>query len=540
MRRWRGAAPLFAVVAASSLVLTACGDDGGDDGGKGKTGGSFTAAINEPDNLTPGFTTSSYSSTVINALFDPLTELTPQGKVKMLDAQSVESKDQKTWTIKLRKGSKFSNGEAVTADSYVNAWNNAAYGPSGASANYYFANIEGYDELNPEEEDAKPKAKTLSGLKVIDKQTFEVTLKDPFSDFPLTLATPFAFSPLPKEALSNPKGFKESPIGNGPFQMDGKWEHNKQIKVKKVKGYTGTRKPKVDGIEFRVYTSDDTQTNDVLSGGLDIGTVPANKVKSTKQQVGDRLQTIPAGTMDYLGFPLFEKKYQSADLRKAISMSIDREGIVKAVYDNGFKAMKSLTPPIVPGYQADACGEFCEYNPKKAKALLKKAGGFEGTMTLYFSNADPTYEKWMRIVAQSLKDNLGITAKFKKVPDSDYLTTLNEQKEDGPYRNNWVMDYPSAENYLASMWGVGNRMGWKGKAFKDFNTKISEAKSAGSDSERLAKYAEAQKIAIDEMPMAPLWNWQNFTISSDKLANVPIDSYAYDGNGVRIEDVTVK
>ncbi|NGN65690.1 ABC transporter substrate-binding protein [Streptomyces sp. A7024] len=538
MRRWRGAAPLFAVVAASSLVLTACGDDGGGEGDKGKTGGTFVEGINEPDNLTPGFTTSSYSSTVINALFDPLTELTPQGKVKMLDAQSVESTDQQNWTVKLRKGSKFSNGDPVTAESYVDAWNNAAYGPNGAAANYYFANIDGYDALNPEE--GKPKEKTLSGLKVVDKQTFTVKLTGKFSDYPLTLATPFAFAPLPKEALDNPKAFKENPVGNGPFQMDGKWEHNQQIKVKKTKGYTGTRKPKVDGVTFRVYTSDDTQYNDVLGGGLDIGTVPANKVKAAKQQVGDRLQTIPAGTMDYLGFPLFEKKYQSADLRKAISMAIDREGIVKAVYDNGFKPMKSLTPPIVPGYQADACGEFCEYDPAKAKALLKKAGGFEGDLTLWFSNADPTYEKWMRIVAQNLKDNLGINAKFKKVPDSDYLTTLNEAKQNGPYRNNWVMDYPSAENYLASMWGVGNRMGWKGKTHDKFNKLIDEAKAAGTDSEREAKYNEAQQIAIDEMPMAPLWNWQNFTIASEKLGEVPIDSYAYDGNGVRIEDVTVK
>jgi oligopeptide transport system substrate-binding protein len=529
----RTATVLIACATAGSLLLSAC-SGGGDDDGKG-SGGSFTEAVNEPDNLTPGRTTGAPAWTVINAVFDPLTELSPTGRVRMLDAQSVTSKDQKSWTIKLRAGSVFQNGEKVTARSYADSWNATAYGPNGAAANYYFANFQGYDALNPEK--GKPKAKRLSGLRVVDSRTLEVRLKEPFNDFPLVLATSFAFSPLPKAAFDDPKGFKEHPIGNGPFKMSGDWQHNRQIEVVRAKGYTGSRKPKADGITFRVYRGELTEYNDLRAGGLDVGGVPADQINDARRQLGDRLSAMPTGDMNYLGFPAYDKRFADPGLRKAISMAIDRAGIAKAVYEGGAKPMRSLLPPIVPGYHADACAEACTYDPAGAKKLLAKAGGFKGTLTLWFSTGDPTYKKWMRIIANSLKDNLGIKdVQLHEVPDSDYLGSLAAHKQDGPYRENWIMDYPSAQDYLQTMWGVGNRMGWRGASYKKFNGLIDSAMAAGDKAGRDALYREAEGIALDQMPMAPLWNLTRFTAVSDRMTGVRTDPYTGDSNGVRIED----
>ncbi|MFC7639747.1 ABC transporter substrate-binding protein [Streptosporangium lutulentum] len=118
---------------------------GGQQGAK-----EFSVALTEPDHLTPGNTSSSYSITVLQALFDLPVVIDAKGQPQMRAAESVTSEDQKVWTIKIKPGQKFHNGEPVTAESFADAWNAAAYGPNAWTNNYYFENVEGYDALNPE------------------------------------------------------------------------------------------------------------------------------------------------------------------------------------------------------------------------------------------------------------------------------------------------------------------------------------------------------------------------------------------------------
>ena len=531
LKRARGAAVLL----AAALTLSACGGSSGNTGGdQGKQGaGRFSVALTEPDHLTPGNTSSSYSITVLQAVFDTLVVIDPKGRTRMRAADSVTSDDQKTWTIKLKAGQKFHNGEPVTAESFADAWNAAAYGPNAWTNNYYFANIEGYDKLNPEGEGDKPTAEKLSGLKVVDPATLEVHLTAPFSQFPITLAYT-GFAPMPKAAFTDLKAYDQKPIGNGPFAVDGAWEHNKQLALKKFAGYAGPRPAKSDAVLFKMYASRDTAYTDLRANKVDLlQTIPPASAGEAEKLLGDRFVPTAGGTMDYLGFPLFDKRFQSADLRKAVSMAIDRQGIVDAVFNGTFKPMASLLPPLVPGYRENPCAESCAYDPAKAKALYDKAGGFKGTLNLYFSNADPSYEQWMQAVANQLKQNLGIAdIQFRKIPAADYLSTLREKKEDGPYRNNWVMDYPSPQNYLESMWGAGNRMGWENKEFTDL---IAKAGSAASMEASIPLYQQAEDVALAEMPMIPLWNWQDQAGYSSKISGVAIDSYS-----PNLDTITVK
>lgn len=241
------------------------------------------------------------------------------------------------------------------------------------------------------------------------------------------------------------------------------------------------------------------------------------------------------GTIDYLGFPLFDDRFGNPDLRKAISMSIDRQGINKAVYNGDYIPADSLLPPIIEGHRPNACGDLCAYNPAKAKELFEKAEGFKGSLELYFSNAQPTYYQWMQIVANSLKQNLGIKdVQFRQVPSSDYFSMLSAHEEKGPYRQNWEADYPSAQNYLESMWGIGNKMTWKNKEFDGF---IAKGNQAPSGAEAVKFYNQAEDVALREMPMIPLWTWAGQGGRSEKVGNVTITAYA---TGLLANEVTVK
>ncbi|MEV0974956.1 peptide ABC transporter substrate-binding protein [Microtetraspora glauca] len=517
-----------AALAVAAVILGGVSGCGGSGDGQDKQGGGdaqapsrFSVALTEPDHLTPGNTSSSYSIAVLDTIFDTPVYIDADGKPQMRAAESVTSSDQKVWTIKIKQGQKFSNGEPVTAESFADSWNASAYGPNGWTNNYYFGNIEGYDALNPEE--GQPTTDKLSGLKVVDPNTLEVTLTGAFSQFPITLAY-IAFAPMPKAAFKDLKAYDQAPIGNGPFELDGAWQHNKQIAVKKSAAYAGERAAQSDGVDFKIYASRDTAYTDLRAGKVDLlTTIPPASAPEAKKLLGDRFVSTAGGTMDYLGFPTFDKRFANADLRKAVSMAIDRQAIVDAVFNGAFKPMSSLVAPLVPGYREGACGESCAYDPAKAKQLFDKAGGFSGTLNLYFSNADPSYEQWMTAVANQLKQNLGIQdIKFRKIPASDYLTTLRERKEDGPFRQNWVMDYPSPQNYLEYMWGEGNRMGWENKQFNDL---VKQANEAASVEASLPLYQQAEDIALAEMPLIPLWNWQDQSGYTKRLGNVKLTAY---------------
>ncbi|ETK37272.1 peptide ABC transporter substrate-binding protein [Microbispora sp. ATCC PTA-5024] len=511
-----------AAALAVAAVMLSGGCGGSSQGGAKSEGNTFSVGLTEPDHLTPGNTSSSYSLTVLDTLFDTLVSIDANGKPQMRAAESVTSTDQTVWTIKIKPGLKFGNGEPVTAQSFADSWNATAYGPNGWTNNYYFANIKGYDALNPEKGD--PSTKEMSGLEVVDPATLRVTLTGPFSQFPVTLAY-IAFAPMPKAAFGDLKAYDQAPVGNGPFVLDGPWQHDRQIAVKRSPTYAGDRKAKSDGVTFKIYSSRETAYTDLRANRVDLlQTIPPASAPEAKRLLGDRYVANPGGTMDYLGFPVFDKRFADPGLRRAISMAIDRQAIVDAVYNGTFKPMASLLAPLVPGYRENACGEACTYDPAKAKQLFDQAGGFSGTLTLYFSNADASYEQWMTAVANQLKQNLGIKdITFRKVPASDYLTMLREHKEDGPYRNNWVMDYPSPQDYLEYMWGPGNRMGWENKEFDDL---VKQANSAPSFEASLPLYQKAEDIALAEMPMIPLWNWQDQSGYSTRLTGVRLTPYS--------------
>ena len=193
--------------------------------------------------------------------FDPTTFKPVPAQADSIDVSS----DGLTYTIKIKPGWTFHDGTPVTAQSYVDAWNYAAYGPNAYILNFFFDKIEGYDALNPSS--GTPKTKELTGLKVNSDTDFTVTLTDPFSQFQYTLGFD-AFDPLPKAFYDDPTSFDEQPIGDGPYMMDGKWKHDETINLQRYPDYAGTP-GFADKIELRIYQGDAAWL-DFQAGNLDI------------------------------------------------------------------------------------------------------------------------------------------------------------------------------------------------------------------------------------------------------------------------------
>jgi ABC-type oligopeptide transport system substrate-binding subunit len=272
-------AALIATGLTGAMVLSACGgsDDSGSGGGAGGgEGGSFSIYIGEPENpLVPSNTTESEGHQVISSLWTGLIEYSAQGEVEYTGvADTIESQDNTTWTVTLKDGWTFHDGTPVTAQSFVDAWNYAAYSPNAQNASYFFSNIQGYDQLQAPTDDAgnvtgDPAATEMSGLRVVDDRTFEVALATPFAQFPVTVGYS-AFYPLPEAFFADPAGFGARPIGNGPFQADEEFVPGQGFTVTRFDDYGGEEPAQAQSVEFRVYADLNTGYTDVQGGNLDV------------------------------------------------------------------------------------------------------------------------------------------------------------------------------------------------------------------------------------------------------------------------------
>ncbi|MGH8990482.1 MAG: peptide ABC transporter substrate-binding protein, partial [Acidimicrobiia bacterium] len=428
-----------ALLLGFALVAGACASGGGEDGGPAAdgqvSGGEFSVALKEPDGLLPANSTTVYSGQVITALFAGLVEYDPEtAEPRNAMAESIESADQQLWTIKLKADWKFHNGEAVTAGSYVDAWNFAAYAPNGNENSFFFANVEGYDALQGDPDatpPVPPAAREMSGLAVVDDTTFTVRLSEPFTQFPLTLGYQ-AFYPMPSAAYGDLKAYEQAPIGNGPFMMDGTWRHDEAIRVKRFPGYAG-KAAGADAVEFRIYTADDTGYRELQAGGLDIATsIPLAELDAARAEFGRRLVERRSAAFNYLGFNMTDPVFAAKkELRQAISLAIDRESIIDKIFNKTREPAHSVIAPLVPGSRPDAC-KTCMLDVARAKALLAQAGGFSGPLRLWFA-AGQENEVPMEAIANQLGENLGITeVKFEQLQVAELKAKIKAREVTGP------------------------------------------------------------------------------------------------------------
>lgn len=281
--------------------------------------GTVSMYICEPQNgLFGQMSNETCGSEAINGLFTGLYSLDKESGELVFDgvAESIESNDDGTqFTITLKDGWTFHDGEPVTAQSFVDAWNWLALGANAAQNQYFISilGITGYDAMNPpdENEDGTPDAEAateLEGLTAVDDTTIEINLDAPFPQLPLVLLYD-AFNPLPSAFYDDPEAFGEAPIGNGPFMMDpdvngGQWEHDIQIATVAYDGYAG-EKPSYERLVYKIYSQDTVGYADVQSGALDVmDTVPTAELGNFKNTFGDRFIEEQTSSFNYLGFPI--------------------------------------------------------------------------------------------------------------------------------------------------------------------------------------------------------------------------------------------
>ncbi|WP_328728554.1 ABC transporter substrate-binding protein [Streptomyces jietaisiensis] len=529
----RGAksAKWVAIAAVVALGATACG--GGNDGDSkaaADPNGKFSVEVGEPQNpLQPANTMESNGSIVIKSLFSGLVDYDSSGKIVNINAQSIDTSDNKTFTVKLKPGWKFHDGTPVTATSYVKAWNWAANPDNKQTNSFWFSDIEGYDKVAPEK--GKPSAKEMSGLKVVDDNTFTIKLSKPIPYFVYKLGYE-VFDPLPESFYKDPKAAGQKPIGNGPYKFVS-WQHNKQIEVVKNDDYKGPNAAKNGGVTFKNYSKLETAYQDLKSGNLDVmRQVAPRDLPVYKQDLGDRAVDQSYSAIQTLGVAFYTKQWKDIDPKvlQGLSMAIDRDTITKTVLQGTREPATGWVAKGVLGYQADAAGDVTKFDAAKAKQLIKEGGGVPGNKISIQFNADGGHKEWVEAVCGSITKATGVKCDGDSKPDfqSDLNARDNKQVK-SLYRSGWVLDYPFISNFIRDLFGTksdGNQGGFSNKKVDQLIADADAAKSL-EESEKL--YQEVEKQLVDYMPSIPLWYYKVNAGYSEKVSGV---KYAQDGDPI--------
>jgi ABC-type transport system substrate-binding protein len=535
-------AALIGAGIAGAMVLSACGgsSEEGDQqsGEEGAAGGTYTMAVNNPENpLVPGNTTESEGAQIVKALWTGLVEYAEDGEVQYTGvAESIESEDNVHWTIKLKDGWTFHDGTPVTSQSFVDAWNYTAYSPNANGASYFFANVEGYGDLQAPVDEATgeptgdPKAKEMSGLTAPDEQTIEVTLSAPFAQYPVTVGYN-AFAPLPESFFEDPEAAKTAtPIGNGPFKADGPFVEDQGITLSRFEEYAGEEKAKADTVEIKIYSDINTSYTDVQGGNLDVvKDIPPDAITTAESEFGDRFISRPSSSFTYVGFPTYDPRFEDKRVRQAISMAIDRKSITDAIFNGTFTPATDAIAPVVDGYREGAC-EYCQYDPERAKQLIDEAGFDTSQPVELWFNAGAGHDAWMEAVGNQLRENLGVDFVLKGDLDfAEYLPKGDEKGFTGPFRLGWSMDYPSPQNYLEPLYSTAalppNGSNSAFYSNPEFDDLVSQANQASSNEEAIELYQQADDVLLEDMPIAPMFFGVEQIVHSDKVSDVVIDVF---------------
>ncbi|WP_405660755.1 ABC transporter substrate-binding protein [Streptomyces sp. RK9] len=518
---------------AVALAATACG--GGSSGGGGDGSGVVGSSWGDPQNpLEPANTNEVQGGKVLDMVFRGLKRYDPKtGEAKDMIAESIESKDSQNFTVKLKDGWKFSNGEDVTAKSFVDAWNYGAHLKNNQKNAYFFGYIEGYAEVHPEKGDAT--AETLSGLKVVDPKTFTVKLTQKFSTWPETLGYP-SFAPLPKAFFDDHAAWLSKPVGNGPYTVKS-YQKGSKMELRKWDGYKGDDKAENGGVDLKVYTDNNTAYTDLMAGNLDlVDDVPASQLKNVKSDLGDRYINTPAGIIQTLAFPFYDKKWDKAGsekVRQGLSRAINREQITDTIFQKTRTPAKDWTSPVLGeegGYSDSVCGEWCEYDAAEAKKLVEEGGGIPGGTLKISYNADTgSHKEWVDAVCNSINRALGNDKACVGNPIgtfADFRSQASQQKLDGAWRAGWQMDYPLIQNFLEPNYYTDASSNDGKYSDKDFDKLINEANGETDAAKAVTKFQDAEKILAKDMPAIPLWYQNGSAGYSDRVSDVALNQFS--------------
>jgi ABC-type transport system substrate-binding protein len=423
------------------------------------------------------------------------------------------SEDGLVYTFTLREGIKFCNGRDITPDDVVYTWERWN-DPSVPSPTAYF-----FDALQGVAAYRAGDAETISGISVLDDRTIQFTFDTPV----WTMIQRFALPPagiIAREGVEAAgDGFGFAPMGAGPFCLVS-WEPGVRIVGERNPYYWKEGLPVVDGFEMSLFVEPSVGILRMDAGEADIALdfVPNSDFPRINADpvLSERLvRTTAFPNIDYVVFQTRTEPFNNADVRRALSMAIDRERL-NTILNGRAAPANGPVPPGVPGDNTEVAPH--SYDPDGARELLANAGYGDGITTEILTNTDPTNVAISQAIIADWAQ-VGVTATLQSIDNAQFLDVLINQPETiQVVMTNWYLDYLDPSNVYEPLYGCGGSYNWGGYCNEDLQTAFDEYNLVPFGDARWEVFSDFEAMLFEQQPVAFLYHLQNYYYRSERTS----------------------
>jgi ABC-type oligopeptide transport system substrate-binding subunit len=366
------------------------------------------------------------------------TRPTPQ----IATAMPAVSKDGKTYTFNLKRTYQFSNGQPVTAQTFIYAWNRAMNPKMQSPAQSFMDVIVGAQAV------FDGKAQTASGLKAVGNYRLQVKLTKVNPDFLSRMTMPF-FCPLPVGTPVVPEGIDAPVPGTGPYFIK-EWTKKRSLVIARNPNYKGTRSANADQIVYTFGVAPAAGRLRLESNETDLGVVPATAAAELVQKYGlnkGRFFIRKNLVFWYLAFnqeqPLFKG---NAKLSQAMNHAVDRPAMVRQHGFLGGGRTDQILPVGMPGFKDWNIYSLKGANPARGKQVAEGAlRSGKAVMYTYNVSAGPTVAQVVQFNAKQIGLDVEIK-QFDRVVEHEKMAVRGEPFDIG--LEGWGADYPDPSNFI--------------------------------------------------------------------------------------------
>lgn len=474
----------------------------------------------EPETIDPHKSTGVTEVNIEADIFEGLTTYAPDGKIIPGAAESWDiSDDGKIYTFHLRKDAKWSNGDPVTASDFVFGFQNAIDPNTAAD----YAPI--LDVIVNAEKIRKGDEKDFSklGAEAVDDHTLKVTLNGPTPYFLGLLRHPISY-PVHKATVEKfgPDWTKPGNIvSNGAYMLT-EWTPQASLTYVKNPNYWDATNVKVDKVVM--YPTEDLaeELKRFKAGELDATyDVPSEQIPDLEKNHPDEFKNTPyLGTYYYVVNLTKEPLGTQADLRKALSMAINREILVSKITQGGEAPAYSWVPQMTDYTQAFVSFKDMDQKQRlaEAKKLLEKHGYTKSNplkIELLYNTSEN--HKKIAVAVQNMWKQVGVDATLRNEEWKVYLET-RDKKQFEVARAAWIADYDDPINFLdmfLSDAGERNDAGYNNPKYDEL---VKKTGTMSDPAERMKTFHEAEQAFLNDDPMIPIYHYTSQHMVSKKVA----------------------
>ncbi len=437
-------------------------------------------------------------------------------------AESYEiSDDGLVYTFTLRDDATFQDGKTITSDDFKWSFERACDSATGSyTADTYLGDIIGCRAKLQNEADE------VSGIEVIDDQILQITIDEPKGFFLAKMTYPTAYVLDQDNVESGGAEWYLEPNGSGPFKLD---TFDEGIII--LSGNQDFYRDPVPTLERVIYlVNAPIRAIDGYNEGLGplglpdevtydtipIGTGNLSQATDPNNSLSKEFVSTPDLNISYIGFNVNQPPFDDPKIRQAFNLALDKDRMVKLVFQDTVPVANGIVPPSMPGYENPDLSDY-EFDPERALELIAESSYGDTSelpdITISVSgtgagSAGPLVES----VVESFKANLGVEIAVEQSLWPDFLAELNQPNPAYQmYQLGWVADYPDPQNFLEILFHTESGQNHGGYSNPDLDALLDEARQTQDETERLLLYQEAEQMILDDAAWIPLYfgveNW---------------------------------